>query len=73
MREKSALCLSTGTLEFWIVDPKREVITVATRQSVPLAYTKGNSIALTQFGGGELAVSDIFALNATDHARDTRL
>jgi Uma2 family endonuclease len=60
MRENSALCLSTGALQFWIVDPKRETVTVAARNGSTTMYQKTDAIPLVEFGADHLAVSEIF-------------
>ena len=60
MREKATLCLATGTIEFWIVDPGRELVTILRRGEMPATYTSGHQIPLALFGG-QLAVSDIFS------------
>ncbi len=60
MREKAALCLATGTVEFWIVDPGREVVTILRRGEMPATYTSADQIPLALFDG-QLAVADIFS------------
>ncbi|MGA2737738.1 MAG: Uma2 family endonuclease [Bryobacteraceae bacterium] len=61
IREKAALCLSTGAQEFWVVDPERETITVARQDGVTTVYRNGDRIPLPMFDS-HLDVSDIFAL-----------
>jgi Uma2 family endonuclease len=60
MREKAALYLSTGAQEFWIVDPKRQTVTVMRQQDGAQVFGMGQPIPLALFGR-ELNVSDIFA------------
>ena len=59
MREKATLYLSTGAQEFWVVNPKRENVTVM-REGGTFVYEKGSSVSLSLFQD-ELSVSDIFA------------
>jgi Uma2 family endonuclease len=60
MREKAALCLSTGSQEFWIVNPKRREITIMRREGDTVVYNIGHVIPLPLLGG-ELNVADIFS------------
>lgn len=59
MREKAALCLSTGTQQFWMLDPKDQSVTVinAGGQTV---YRLGGKIPLP-WCDSELDVTAIFA------------
>jgi Uma2 family endonuclease len=50
IREKAALYLSTGAQEFWVVDPKRQTVTVASRDADPIVYATGDCIPLPMFG-----------------------
>ena len=59
IREKAVLCLSSGTQEFWVVDPKRETISVTRQGSIPRVYQMGDQIPLPIFDG-HLDVSEIF-------------
>ena len=59
MREKAVLCLSTGTQEFWVVDPKRRTISVTPRAGEPVIYTEGERIPLRMFAT-DVSVSEIF-------------
>ena len=59
MREKAALYLATGAQEFWVIDPKRKTVSVATRDSSPVVYAHGERIPLPLFGG-HLEVDLIF-------------
>ena len=58
--EKAALCLATGTVDFWIVDPDREVVTILRRGEISVTYTRADQISLARFGG-QLAVAGIFS------------
>lgn len=59
IHEKAVLCLSSGAQEFWVVDPKRETVSVTRQGSVPAVYRRGDRIPLSLFAG-DLAVSEIF-------------
>jgi len=61
IREKAVLCLSSGTQEFWVVDPKRETVSITRQGSVTTVYRVGDRIPLPMFGG-HLDVSEIFAV-----------
>jgi len=61
LRELAALCLSTGALEFWIVDPEKKSVTVFTCEGGAVAYSSGASVPLASFGAGDLPVDEIFA------------
>jgi Uma2 family endonuclease len=60
MRERAALCLANGAMEFWIVDPRQKRVTVMHRAGSPLVYEPGDSIPLMLFGC-DLDVTQIFA------------
>ncbi len=60
MREKSALYLSTGALQFWIVDAKNRAITVMRQDGSSVVYMSGESIPLTAFGSDSIAIDRIF-------------
>jgi len=60
MREKAALCLSTGALQFWVVDAKRKTVSVTPQGGAPVIYHIGERIPLAMFDS-DLAVSDIFS------------
>ena len=62
IREKAALYLSTGTQEFWVVDPKRKSVSVARPSGESVVYGTGDRIPLTVFGG-MIEVADIFNFN----------
>jgi Uma2 family endonuclease len=60
IHEEAVLCLSTGTLEFWVVDPKRRSVSVTRSGSATAVYGIGDSIPLPLFEA-EPAVDEIFA------------
>jgi Uma2 family endonuclease len=61
IREKAVLCLSSGAQEFWVVDPKRETVSVTRQGSVPRVYHMGDRIPLSMFDS-QLDVSEIFGI-----------
>jgi len=60
-REAAALCLATGSLEFWVLDDETQSVSAIGRDSHVRLYNSAASIPLTAFGADELAVSEIFA------------
>jgi Uma2 family endonuclease len=60
MQEKAALCLSTGTEEFWAVDPKRNTVSVTRLDSSSHVYMHGDRIPLAMFGATEVEVAAVF-------------
>ena len=61
MREKSALYLSTGAQQFWVVDPKRKTVSVTDQSGVTTVYQEQERIPLSLFGS-DLALKDLFQL-----------
>ncbi|MCX6599721.1 MAG: Uma2 family endonuclease [Acidobacteria bacterium] len=62
METKAALCLANGAKEFWMVNPDRRSVTVYGPGMQSNRFVEGQSISLAgALGGGELAVSAIFA------------
>jgi Uma2 family endonuclease len=59
IRDKAALCLSTGTQEFWVVDPQSKSVSVARPRGETEVYGIGDHIPLTLFGGW-LELAEIF-------------
>ena len=57
MMETKELCLSAGCEEFWIVDPKREVIEVTRATGPTLFYHRGSRIPVAE---SSWAVDQIF-------------
>jgi len=60
LRELVTLCLTTGALECWIVDPQRKSVAVTHRDGSTTAYGPGSEIPLAAFGAGPLPVDEIF-------------
>jgi Uma2 family endonuclease len=59
IHEKAVLCLSSGAQEFWVVDPKRETVSVTCQSGVPTIYQVSDRILPSMFGS-HLDVSEIF-------------
>ena len=60
MREKAALYLSTGCVEFWVVDPKRRTVSITRRDGQNVSFGSGAQIHLDLLGA-DIAVDEIFA------------
>jgi Uma2 family endonuclease len=60
LQEPVALCLVNGALECWIVDTERKSVSVVRSEGAAVVYNAGAAIPLGSFGGGELAVDEIF-------------
>jgi Uma2 family endonuclease len=60
LRELVSLCLANGTLECWLVDRKKESITVIRKDGSTSVYQPGSEIPLTAFGSDSLPVAGIF-------------
>ena len=58
MGEKAALCLGTGTFQFWVVDERLSVVTVTTAAGT-LVFTRGQRIPLGLVDAS-IPVNDIF-------------
>jgi len=61
IHEKAVLFLSTGTKEFWVLDPKRRTVSVTPQSGNPVVYRIGDRIPLPMFQS-ELDVAGIFAV-----------
>jgi Uma2 family endonuclease len=61
MREKAALCLSTGCEEFWLVDSHRKTVNVTRQDGDYTLYGMGDRIPLARFNAS-LDVDAIFAV-----------
>jgi hypothetical protein len=59
MAEKAALCLGTGTLQFWVVDERFSVVTVTTASGTNV-FTCGQRIPLGVVDAS-IPINDIFA------------
>jgi Uma2 family endonuclease len=57
--DKQNLCLPNGTLEFWVIHPKRRDVKVTKQGGEVKTYRSGQQIPL--FFGGSIAVDAIFA------------
>jgi Uma2 family endonuclease len=60
LQELAALCLANGAMECWIVDTERKSVSVVRSEGAAVVYNLGAAIPLASFGGGELAVDEIF-------------
>lgn len=62
MKNKCALCLANGSIQFWTVDPKKRTVRIFSRNGSSQLYNTGQSIPLAEIlGKGQLAVDDIFS------------
>jgi Uma2 family endonuclease len=59
MAEKAALCLGTGTLQFWVVDERFSIVTVTTASGTSV-FTQGQRIPLG-IVDTSIPINDIFA------------
>jgi Uma2 family endonuclease len=59
--EKETLCLRNGAQQFWIVDPDRRQVKVATPDGVTITYQSGQQIPLALWGDVMLPVDEMFA------------
>jgi Uma2 family endonuclease len=55
----AALCLATGTEEFWVVDGKRKTVSVTLRGGNTVVYGISDTIPLRMFHS-ELTLAEIF-------------
>ncbi len=55
-----SLCLSTGALQFWIVEQKKKTLTVFHRDGTRQVFGAGTEIPLSDFGRSTLRVDEIF-------------
>jgi Uma2 family endonuclease len=60
LQELVRLCVANGAIECWILDTNKKTVSVNHRDGSVVLYSSGSSIPLTAFGGGELAVDEIF-------------
>jgi Uma2 family endonuclease len=61
INEETALCLENGSLEFWVVDPRRREIKVSTPDGLTRTCKSGESIPLSLAGNQPLPVDSVFA------------
>jgi Uma2 family endonuclease len=59
IQEKAALYLSTGALEFWVVNPKSKTVSVTRPGTASIVYATGDSIPIAMLAS-ELPVEAIF-------------
>ena len=60
IQEKAALCLATGSREFWVVDVKRKCVTITGTDGQAVVYQMGERMPLPLFDS-DLDVDSIFA------------
>ena len=60
IEQKKLVCLRSGTREFWVLDPKRRQIRVATPDGITRTYRSGDEVPLALFGDARIAVDAIF-------------
>ena len=60
LQELVTLCLGSGSVECWIIDPEQKTVTVIRSEGAPIVHRCEDDIPLASFGGGHLAVDDIF-------------
>ncbi|HXB70834.1 MAG TPA: Uma2 family endonuclease [Candidatus Acidoferrales bacterium] len=60
VQELARLCMENGAIQFWILDSNKKTVSVTHRDGSVVVYGPGSNIPLTAFGGGELAVDEIF-------------
>jgi Uma2 family endonuclease len=62
LNDKIDVCMSNGCLSFWIVDPKRKVVSVFTEGDVSKVYRESASIPLPEPLKGTISVAAIFSV-----------
>jgi hypothetical protein len=60
MLDRKQMCLSTGSVEFWAVDPKRRIVEVSSRTGRARIYGAGESITSDVFSGASISVDAVF-------------
>ena len=60
MRERAALCLANGCLEFWVLDDRKRQVSVSMPNGLTVTYHSGQTIPLRLFGDASLQVDKIF-------------
>lgn len=61
MYEKERLCLASGALEFWVVDPNRDQVRVSSQSGPTRVYSHGETIPLTAFDANAIPVDEVFS------------
>jgi Uma2 family endonuclease len=59
-RETVSLCLNHGALECWLIDRKKQSVTVVRKDGSTTVYAGEEQIPLTAFGADFLRAADIF-------------
>jgi Uma2 family endonuclease len=59
-RERAAVCLANGALQFWVVDEDEKSVTAIHQDGSVIVYRMGDTIPLAAFGSDELPVARIF-------------
>jgi len=60
LKDLISLCLTTGAKQVWILDQDQKTATVYRKDGTVTRYGPGQQIPLDDFGGGTLAVDEIF-------------
>lgn len=66
IRERMEICLSNGCIAFWVVDPKRRVVSVTGVDRETVTYDCSMSVPLPELIGGSIPVAAIFGGPASD-------
>ncbi len=61
MDERRDICLENGSVQFWLVNPDRQMVGISTPDGNTKTYRAADQIDLAAFGGGKLPVADLFA------------
>lgn len=61
MNEREAICLANGAGQFWLVDPNLKIVEVSTPDGKTVTCREAEPIDLSEFGGGNLSVAEIFS------------
>jgi len=61
LQERASLCLTHGSIEFWIVDEEQRTVAVIHRDGSKVVYRPGDDIPLAPFGSDFLPLSEIFS------------
>lgn len=61
MLEREPLCLENGCQEFWVIDPRRQLVRVSTVQGASRTWRSGKKIPLLLFGAAGLSVDGVFS------------
>jgi len=60
MRERKNVCLENGGREFWVIDPKKRLVTVSTPDGNSITYQSGQQIPLFFNSSATITVDAIF-------------